>query len=305
MNFTLKQIRYFVTVAEAQSVSKAARGLYLSQSALTNALAELESALGATLFLRSHRGVTLTREGHQFLISSRRILASVADAAQGLTAGKTQDTGHLTIGVTSLVAGYYLSEPLSRFAQHFPGVKITLVEDDQVYLEHQLVNGEIDVAIFMLQQMQERDAFEMETLTRSPLKVWLPVNHPLFKQTDVSLTELANEQLITLTANKIDQIIGPTWRRYNKTARSVLETESVEAVRNLVGASMGIAILPEFAYRPWTLEMQRVETRNIREDIPSIDIGLVWRRGSKLSWETEEFIDVARDQSRSKNPSHI
>ena len=305
MNFTLKQIRYFVTVAEAQSVSKAARGLYLSQSALTNALAELETVLGVSLFLRSHRGVTLTREGHQFLISSRRILASVADAAQGLTVGKTQDTGQLTIGVTSLVAGYYLSEPLSRFTRHFPGVKITLIEDEQAYLEHQLVNGEIDVAILMLQQMQERDAFETETLTRSPLKVWLPVNHPLFKQTDVSLTELANESLITLTANKIDQIIGPTWRRYNKTARSVLETESVEAVRNLVGASLGIAILPEFAYRPWTLEMQRVETRNIREEIPSIDIGLVWRRGSNLNWATEEFIDVARDQSRSKNQSPI
>lgn len=305
MNFTLKQIRYFVTVAEAQSVSKAARGLYLSQSALTNALAELETVLGVSLFLRSHRGVTLTREGHQFLISSRRILASVADAAQGLTVGKTQDTGQLTIGITSLVAGYYLSEPLSRFTRHFPGVQITLIEDEQAYLEHQLVNGEIDVAILMLQQMQERDAFEMETLTRSPLKVWLPVNHPLFKQTDVSLTELANESLITLTANKIDQIIGPTWRRYNQTARSVLETESVEAVRNLVGASLGIAILPEFAYRPWTLEMQRVETRNIREEIPSIDIGLVWRRGSNLNWATEEFIDVARDQSRSKNQSPV
>jgi DNA-binding transcriptional LysR family regulator len=305
MNFTLRQIRYFVTIAETLSVSKAARDLYLSQSALTNALSELEASLGVLLFIRSHKGVTLTHEGHQFLISSRRILASVADAAQGLTAGTTQDKGTLVIGVTSLVAGYYLSEPLSRFTQHFPGVKVTLIEDEQAYLENQLVNGEIDVAIFMLQQMHEPDAFEMETLTRSPLKVWLPVNHPLFKQADISLLELAKEPLITLTANRIDHIIGQTWRRYNKTARSFLETESVEAVRNLVGASLGIAILPEFAYRPWTLDMQRVETRNIREEIPSIDIGLVWRRGSHLNWATSEFIDLARDQSRSKQHTGI
>lgn len=301
MNFTLRQIRYFITIAETLSVSQAAKNLYLSQSALTNSLNELESAIGVRLFIRSHAGMTLTFEGHQFLLSSQRILATVADATASLKVNPKLETGVLSIGATSLLSGYYLSEPLSRFAHHFPGVAISLKEDKQAYIEHQLINGEIDVAILMLQQLKDLDAFETETLMKSPLKVWLPVNHTLFKMADVSMNELINENLITLTANDIDKTINQIWLRYNKPIRSELKTESVEAVRNFVGSSLGIAILPEFAYRSWTLEMQRVETRNIREDIPNIDIGLVWRRGSSLPWVAQEFIEIARDQHRSKN----
>lgn len=302
MNFTLRQIRYFVAIAESLSVSKAAKELHLTQSALTNALSDLESLLGVQLFARSHKGVALTQQGHQFLMSSRRVLASVADAANSVQIVRQNQPGVLNLGVTSLVSGYYLSEPLSRFSHQYPDVSIAIQEDDPAYIEHQLVNGEVDVAILMLRQLNERYAFETETLTRSPLKVWLPLNHRLFKQTDVSIRELRNEALISLTANQIDKLIGQVWRRYNGPFRSVLRTESVEAVRNLVGAGIGISILPEFAHRPWTLEMQRVETRNLREEIPSIDIGLVWRRGSALSWEAEEFIELARDQARSRQP---
>lgn len=78
----------------------------------------------------------------------------------------------------------------------------------------------------------------------------------------------------------------------------MLRTASVEAVRSLVANQLGVALLPDFAYRPWSLEQERVEARAIKEPIPAIDIGLVWRRGSRLDWTAREFIDIARDQSR-------
>lgn len=298
MKFTLKQIRYFVAIAESLSLSKAAKDLHLSQSALTNSLAELETAIGKPIVIRTSKGVQLNHDGHQFLISCHRILAVVAEAEVGLIQNKQEDIGELTIGVTSLVAGYYLSEPLSRFSKNFPAVNVTVREDSQDYIEHQLINGEIDVAILLLSQLGDNHALETETLMRSPLKVWLPVNHPLYKQANVSLQELSDEPMITLTANEFDRIVDRIWRRYNRPARTVLRTESVEAVRNMVGASFGLAILPEFAYRPWTLEMQRVETCNIKEAIPTVDIGVVWRKGSAMNWLTEEFIALAREQSK-------
>jgi hypothetical protein len=85
----------------------------------------------------------------------------------------------------------------------------------------------------------------------------------------------------------------------------VLRTASVEAVRSLVASQLGLALLPDFAYRPWSLEQERVEARAIKEPIPAIDIGLVWRRGSRLDWTAREFIDIARDQSRLRARQHL
>ena len=262
---------------------------------MTNALSELETALDVKLFNRSHTGLTLTHEGHRFLISARQIMASVKDAINDLSAIKSEKDGELVIGVTSLLAGYYLSEPLTRFSHQFPKVQVRLLEDEQSYIEHQLVNGETDVGILLTRQLEEQDAFETETLTTSPLNVWLPVNHPLNAQQSISMTDLKDEPMIQLTANQVDRVIGRAWRRYNPAIRPAYKTKSVESLRNLVGAGLGLAIVPDFAYRPWTLDMQRVETRPIREELPTIDIGLVWRRGSHASWTIEEFINLVHD----------
>lgn len=305
MNFTLKQVQYFVATAETLSINKASKALNRSQSAITNSISELELVLDVKLFSRSHNGLTLTHEGHQFLISARQIMASVKDAVSHLGAIKLEDEGELVIGVTSLLSGYYLSEPLTRFSQQFPKVQVRLQEDEQRYIEHQLVNGEIDVGILLIRHLSELDAFETEILVSSPLKIWLPVNHQLSVQPSISISDLEDEPIIQLTANQIDQVIGRAWRRYNKTIRPVFKTESVESLRNLVGAGLGVAIVPDFAYRPWTLDMQRVERLPIREELPTIDIGLVWRRGSHASWTIEEFINVVQDYAKTSRKSVV
>ncbi|ATL98382.1 LysR family transcriptional regulator [Aeromonas sp. MR19] len=298
MNFTFRQIRYFVAVADSFSVSRAAAELHISQSAVTSAIRELETELGAALFERNPRGVSLTTQGHQFLLHARRILGAMTEAGQSLKAVAQQDQGQLTIGVTTLVAGYYLSEALGRFRRAFPAVRIEVKEDEQPYLEHQIVNGEVDVGILMTNRTIRQEAFDTELLTRSPLRVWLAANHPLCAESTLSLKALGEEPMISLTADQLDQIIGGGLRRYGIAPRIVLRTASVEAVRSLVASQLGVALLPDFAYRPWSLEQERVEARTIKEPIPAIDIGLVWRRGSRLDWTAREFIDIVRDQSR-------
>ena len=178
MNFTFRQIRYFVAVADSFSVSRAAAELHISQSAVTSAIRELETELGAALFERNPRGVSLTTQGHQFLLHARRILSAMTEASQSLKAVAQQDQGRLTIGVTTLVAGYYLSEALGRFRRAFPAVQIEVKEDEQPYLEHQIVNGEVDVGILMTNRTIRQEAFDTELLTRSQLRVWLAANPP-------------------------------------------------------------------------------------------------------------------------------
>ncbi|MBE0549951.1 MAG: LysR family transcriptional regulator [Rubrivivax sp.] len=298
---TLRQFRYFVAVAEAGSVAAASRMLNLAQSALTKSLLDLEAELGGDLFQRSSKGMSLTPQGHRFLVSARKVIGSVADALRLQTSDAAAGpTGVLSLGVTSLVAGYYLSELFSRFRRNCPQVEVFVTEDEPGFLEHLLINGELDVAIMVSNALTEPQAMVSETLTRSPNRVWLASNHALTARDEVTLAECAACDQIVLEADRIDEIMNSVWARHQLKPRTILRTASLEAVRSLVGAGAGVAVLPDFLYRPWTLDAEHVEVRRLRDEIPAVDVGLVWRRGSAHKAAATEFIELAREQSRSR-----
>ena len=300
---TLRQFRYFVAVAEGGSVASASRMLSIAQSALTKSLLELEGEIGSPLFVRSPKGMTLTPQGHRFLVGARKVIGSVADALRLQAADAAGElSGVLSVGVTSLVAGYYLSELFSRFRRNCPAVEVYVTEDAPRFLEHLLINGELDVAILVSNALAEPQAMVAETLTRSQNRVWLPSNHPLTAQPEVTLAECAACDQIVLDADRIDDLMKGVWARHQLKPRVILRTSSLEAVRSLVGAGAGIAVLPDFLYRAWTLDAEHVEVRRLRDEVPTVDVGLVWRRGSGLKPAASEFIDLAREQARPRRP---
>ena len=302
-HITLRQFRYFIAVAESGSVAAASRMLNIAQSAVTKSMQELEDELGRTLFARSSRGMRLTPQGHRFLVSARQVLATVAEATRergGDDDASAGLVGTLTVGVTSLVAGYYLSELFSRFRRSCPRVEVHVTEDTPRFLEHLLINGELDLAIMLSNALSEPQALVAETLTRSTSRVWLPSHHVLCQQEELTLAACADCDQIVLEADRIDELMRAVWSRHQLKVRSILRTSSLEAVRSLVGAGAGIAILPDFLYRPWTLDAEHVEVRPLRDALPTVDVGLVWRRGSGLKPAAAEFIEQARESSRAR-----
>jgi DNA-binding transcriptional LysR family regulator len=301
-HITLRQFRYFIAVAESGSVAAASRMLAIAQSAVTKAMLELEDELGNQLFERSPKGMVLTPQGHRFLVSARKVLSAVADAARLHGGNAPQDAlaGTLAIGVTSLVAGYYLSDLLGRFTRAAPAVEVQITEETPRFLEHLLINGELDVAIMVSNALGEPQALVAETLTRSPNRVWLASNHALAAQDELTLAECAAHDQVVLEADRIDDLMRAVWVRHQLKPRCVLRTSSLEAVRSLVGAGLGLAVLPDFLYRPWTLDAEHVDARRLRDELPTVDVGLVWRRGSGLKPAAEEFIELAREQSRTR-----
>jgi DNA-binding transcriptional LysR family regulator len=103
-----------------------------------------------------------------------------------------------------------------------------------------------------------------------------------------------------LEADRIDDLMRSVWARHQLKPRVMLRTSSLEAVRSLVGAGLGLAVLPDFLYRPWTLDAEHVDVRPLRDDLPTVDVGLVWRRGSMLKPAASELIELAREQSRAR-----
>ncbi len=297
-HITLKQFRYFLAVSETASVAAAARMINIAQSAVTKSIRELEDSLGVRLFERSAKGMVLTQDGHRFQASARKVIAAVAEAGQ-LGRGKPETlSGNLTIGVTSLVAGYYLAELFARFQRSHPSVTISVVEDAPQFLEHLLINGEVDLAIMVSNALGDPQALEVEALTRSPNRVWMASGHPLAEKTELSLRECAAYPQVVLEADRVESVLNTLWARHGLHPPVLMRSTSLEAVRSLVGIGAGIALLPDFLYRPWTLDAEHVEARSLRDAAPSIDVGLVWRRGSRCDPVVTEFIELAREQTR-------
>lgn len=294
MAFTLRQLQFFVAAAEAGSVSGGARELAISQSSVTEAIRALEDDLGVSLFERQARGLLLTHRGSAFLRHARTILADVTAARAALRDDAEEVRGRLSLGVTQLVAGYVLSDILQRFRRAFPLIELNVIEDSGEYLQHLLIGGELDVAVMLTSSVRDRMALQVETLIVSPYRLWLPLGHPLAQQESIGLDELAGKPLIQLMVDEIEESTRRLTAALPVRPEIALRTRSVEAVRSLVATGAGLAILPSLVYRPWSLEGDRIEIRDVSGDLPSVQVGLAWRRGAPLWGPALNFVRTAQ-----------
>ncbi|MFN7012384.1 LysR family transcriptional regulator [Rhizobium arsenicireducens] len=293
MAFTLRQLQYFIAVAEQGSVTRAAQNLSISQSSVTEAIKELEGDLGVELFERHPRGLSITHNGHQFLRHATKILSSVSDARNAFSDTQENTGGTLNIGVTSLVAGYVLSDLLARYRRACPGVEVSAIEDNGSYLEHLLIGGELDVAVMVISNLRDRMALQAEILETSPYRLWLPMGHPLVSADIISIADIAREPLIMLTVDEIEENTGKLLSALGARPHVAFRTRSVEAVRSLVATGAGVALLPDLVYRPWSLEGDRIESRDVSGALPVVQVGMVWRKGSSLPQSARDFVGIA------------
>ncbi|MFO7527916.1 MAG: LysR family transcriptional regulator [Marinobacter sp.] len=303
--FSFRQIQYFIAVAETGSVSSAANAVHISQSTLTTAIKQLEDDVCVSLFARHSKGMELTHSGHQFLRQAYQIMSAVDNAKRSLTEATDEVIGALNIGVTSLVSGYYLADLLSGFKKIYGNVELRVFEDDRSYIEHLLVNGELDVGVLLLSSIENHKALNTEVLTYSRYRAWLPPHHPLLLEESISMDQLLREPQILLRVDDLSDQIRSLWRGFSQEPEIAIQSGSVEAVRSLVYAGMGVALMPDMTYRPWSLEGDRVEARQIIDLSDTLDIGLAWRRGGRRNALVEYFVSVAREQLPSASGSAL
>jgi len=294
--FTLRQLQFFMAVAEQGTVSGAARELSISQSSVTESVKALEKDLGVALFERRSHGLEITYRGAQFLRHATRILTEVSDARTTFREEVSPVRGQLQLGVTSLVAGYVLSDLLARFRRAHPAVTVRAIEDNGEYLEHLLIGGELDLAVLITSNLHNRAALQVETLEVSAFRLWLPSGHGLVAKDAISLDEVTAEPLIMLSVEEIEGSTGRLLSSLGARPNVAFRTRSVEAVRSLVATGAGVALLPDLVYRPWSLEGDRIEIRDVSGDLPTIQVGLAWRRGAPMPAAARDFVRLAQSQ---------
>lgn len=277
MTLSLKQIRYFVSTAESGQVSQAAVSLSISQSAITTAIRDLEAEVGATLFIRSQQGMELTAAGREMLFHAYELLAKV-DEMTGISVPGSDLVGTLSIAASYTVIGYYLPHHLERLRRTFPRLEIQLFELNRDAIEEGLLANRYDIAVMLTANTTNPD-LSTETHLSSRRRLWVPARHRLLLPGSVGLKEVSEEPYIMLTVDEAAHTSLKYWSTTQFRPSVQLRTSSVEAVRSLVANGQGVAILSDMVHRPWSLEGRRIETITLSDPIPTMDVGLAWKRG--------------------------
>ena len=196
-----------------------------------------------------------------------------------------------------------LSDLLARYRRAFPSVDVSAIEDNGSYLEHLLVGGELDVAVMVISNLRDRMALQAEIIETSPYRLWLPLGHRLASADIISVADVAGEPLIMLTVDEIEENTGKLLAALGARPHVAFRTRSVEAVRSLVATGAGIALLPDLVYRPWSLEGDRIESRDVSGALPVVQVGMVWRKGSSLPQAARDFIGVVETLRSSRSRS--
>ncbi len=294
MDPSLRQIRYFMAAANAGQISRAARDLNVSQSAITTAIRQLEDIVGCPLFRRHVRGVSLTHDGTIFLQHAHRIFATVDEAVHAPRSVRTTLTGKLRIAMTYTVAGYFLPQHLERFTRYYPGVELLPVEANRTDIESGLLSGQYDIAVVLTSNIADQESLAYETLIRSPRRLWLSSRHPFIGRDALSLADVASEPYIMLTVDEASNTAQRYWNQAGVRPKTLMRTSSVEAVRSMVASGMGVTILSDMVYRPWSLEGLRVEAVELATPVPTMDVGLAWAVNVELPTVANAFAEFMR-----------
>lgn len=260
----------------------------MSQSAVTAAIKELEAVVGAALFERSAKGMSLTRAGRRFLASAYEILTKVEEAMRVRQGPEV--SGRLTIAATYTVMGYFLPVHLERLAREQPGLELTIHEMPRELIEEGLLAGRVDIAVALTSNISNPELVS-QTLLGSQRRLWTPSRHPLLERKTVTLADVAEHPFVMLTVDEAAHTAMRYWAPTGRQPRIVLRTSSVEAVRSMVANGLGVTILSDMVYRPWSLDGRRLEQANLAEPAPAMDVGLVWRRGVEFTPAMKAFRD--------------
>jgi DNA-binding transcriptional LysR family regulator len=242
----LRHLRYFCALAEHQGFSRAARALNVSQSAISEQIADLELEIGVPLVLRSGHKIRLTSHGEIFLEEARKVLAAAVEATDMARRSLRGEVGTLRIGFFNGGTGPYFTRLIQEFRSRHPGVRLSLAEMIPPLQEKALVDGTLDIGFTRPLDSPFKQFLSVETVSLDPLMAVLPKDHPRANG-PVDLRALASERFVLVARETssalFDKIIAICSR--SDFSPQIVNTGSVwSSVVLLVQAGEGISILP-------------------------------------------------------------
>jgi len=288
------QLRYFCAVAETASFTRAAEREKVAQPSLSQQIMKLEKELGGRLFDRLGRTVRLTSMGQIFLPRARAILNELKAAREEVAESQVSLSGPVCVGAIPTIAPYFLPAQIASFSGKYPQASITVVEDITARLVDSVRASHVDLAI-MAFPMRAHDLKFFPICTERLFAI-LPRNHRLSSKRTLLLDELREEPFLLL---RDDHCFRETSMEMCKRARLlpriVFETGQFSSILGMVGAGLGISIVPEMAleHRPDCSFVL------IADDRASRTVGVVTLKGRFLTRVQRAFLAHLRSQADS------
>ena len=287
----LRQLRYFVAVAEHGNFSRAAGHCGLAQPSLSQQIRKLEREMGRPLFDRLPRGAVLTEAGSRLLRHARAILAAADTAHREVRERSDELAGPLALGVIPTIAPYLLPPVLKRFIRAVPRAELVLHEHVTDRLLELLAAGTIDLAITSLPV--DHGLFHAEPLFTEPLLLALPADHRLARRKLVAWSEVAGERFLVL--HEMHCLAGQSLgfcRRRGADPNVVMRGEQLATILHMVALGVGISLVPRMLAR--TDRSARRVYRPVRGEQPERTIGVVWHLHRYRTKVSRAFIDALR-----------
>lgn len=276
----LRDLRYLVAVADHRHFGRAAEASYVSQPTLSAQIKKLEKELGVQLVERNPRHVMMTAVGEQIVERARAVLHEV-DGIRDLARGaRDPESGTLRIGLFPTLAPYLLPHVVPGLGERFPELELLLVEAKTEEVLQQLRDGVLDVGILAL-PVPEEGLRTVELFTED-FVLAVPAAHPLAGHAEpIDPSVLDGQDVLLLEDGHClrDQALE-VCKRVGASERGGFRATSLETLRQMVVAGVGVTLLPELAVRPPVALPASLRLLRFADPVPHRRIAMVWRSGS-------------------------
>jgi LysR family hydrogen peroxide-inducible transcriptional activator len=290
----LRDLRYLVALAEHRHFGRAAAASFVSQPTLSTQIKKLEDELGVALVERTPRKVLLTDTGREIAQRAREVLNEVEQIKA--TARRTRDpeSGTLRLGIFPTLGPYLLPHVIPRIRERFPRLELLLIEEKTEVLLRQLREGKLDVGVMALPIHD--DQLHAEFLFEEPFVLAVPEHHELALRRELKLDELADQSLLLLDEGHClrDQALD-VCELSGAMEKAGFRATSLETLRQMVAADVGITLLPALAVQPPVAHSQNVHLLAFRGKAPSRRIAMIWRKSSAMAGFLKKLATTLRE----------
>ena len=290
----LRDLKYLVALADHKHFGRAAAACFISQPTLSTQIRKLEEELGIALVERAPRRVMLTPAGRDVAERARRIVADVEDMREAARRSQNPEAGAVRLGIFPTLGPYLLPHVVPRVRERFPHLELLLVEEKTEIILRQLREGRLDAGVLALPLHDEQ--LHLEFLFEEPFLLAVPETHPLAGSRALGIQDLAHESLLLLEDGHClrDQALD-VCHMAGAGEKSGFRATSLETLRQMVAANVGITLLPVLAVKPPVAISPDVQLLPFRNPAPSRRIALVWRRSSAMTEFLIKLADIFRE----------
>lgn len=301
-DITLTQLRYFIEAADFLSMTTAAHELHIAQSAVSSAIAQLESQVGVQLFIRQRsKGLTLTEAGQQLLGDARGVLLQLDEALDSARGQAGQVRGRLRIACFVTLAPFILPSLISAIQDAHPHLDVEVDEVDFAGARDALRSGRAELAIGY--NFGFGDDISAKVVAEVLPHIILPQGHPLARRSRVPLRELSRERMILLDLPHSREYLLSILTSVGIEPSIRYRSASYETVRSLVAQGHGFSILNQHPEYDTTYGGKSVVVRPIADPVPSLPIVLAKLRSTRPSARARAIVEILETVVRDTHPT--